>query len=93
MGWFEEWVVDVRPRLARAFSAAYGLERGQEALAEAMAWAWEHADDLATMQNPAGYLYRVGQSRTRSRSTQNWCPRTRASNGIGPHHQPPAPSG
>jgi DNA-directed RNA polymerase specialized sigma24 family protein len=64
---FEALVADVRPRLARAFVAAYGPERGQEALAEALAYAWEHATAVQAMTNPAGYLYRVGQSRTRPR--------------------------
>ena len=64
---FETFVGEVRPRLARAFVAAYGLERGQEALAEAMAYAWEHFVDLDRMANPAGYLYRVGRSRSRPR--------------------------
>jgi RNA polymerase sigma factor (sigma-70 family) len=54
-------------RLRRAFVAAYGTERGRDATAEALAWAWEHWDRVATMQNPAGYLWRVGQSRSRPR--------------------------
>lgn len=64
---FDEFVAIVRPRLARAFAAAYGIERGQEALAEAMGYAWEHFEVVAAMANPAGYLYRVGQSRSRPR--------------------------
>jgi len=64
---FETFVHDVRPRLARAFLAAYGVERGQEALAEALAYAWEHYGELRQMENAAGYLYRVGQSRSRAR--------------------------
>lgn len=64
---FEEWIAPVRVRLARAFAAAYGLERGQEALSEAMAYAWEHFDSLVLMGNPVGFLFRVGQSRSRSR--------------------------
>lgn len=64
---FDWFVVDVRPRLARAFVAAYGVERGRDALAEASVYAWEHADRLRVMDNPAGYLWRVGQSRTRRR--------------------------
>ena len=64
---FDEFVAVVRPRLARAFSAAYGIDRGQEALAEAMGYAWEHFEVVAAMENPAGYLYRVGQSRSRQR--------------------------
>jgi RNA polymerase sigma-70 factor (ECF subfamily) len=63
---FTELVEEVRPRLERAFYAAYGPQRGEEAAAEAMAWAWEHQARLQAMDNPAGYLYRVGQSRTRS---------------------------
>jgi hypothetical protein len=64
---FEEFVDDARIRLARAFTAAYGPDRGQEALAEAMAYAWTHFDELRAMDNPVGYLFRVGQSRTRPR--------------------------
>ncbi|HUF14259.1 MAG TPA: sigma-70 family RNA polymerase sigma factor [Acidimicrobiia bacterium] len=34
---------------------------GREATAEAFAYAWEHWDRVAGMDNPAGYTYRVGQ--------------------------------
>jgi DNA-directed RNA polymerase specialized sigma24 family protein len=64
---FEEFVDDARIRLARAFTAAYGPDRGQDALAEAMAYAWTHFDELRAMANPVGYLFRVGQSSTRPR--------------------------
>lgn len=67
MGPFEELAAGLVPRLTRAFAAAYGIERGQEALAEALAWASEHVDELLAMDNPGGYLYRVGQSRSRPR--------------------------
>jgi DNA-directed RNA polymerase specialized sigma24 family protein len=66
-GSFGELVAEIRPRLRRALVAAYGPERGEEAVAESMAWAWEHRDRLLAMDNPAGYLYRVGQSRSRPR--------------------------
>jgi RNA polymerase sigma factor (sigma-70 family) len=55
------------PRLRRAFVAAYGSDRGREATAEALAYAWEHWDRLREEDNVVGYLYRVGQSRTRPR--------------------------
>jgi DNA-directed RNA polymerase specialized sigma24 family protein len=58
---------DVEPRLRRAFVAAYGPERGSEAVSEALAYAWEHWTKVRSLQNAAGYLYRVGQSRTRPR--------------------------
>jgi DNA-directed RNA polymerase specialized sigma24 family protein len=64
---FEEFFAEAEPRLRRALVAALGAERGREALAEAMAWAWEHWERVRAMTNPAGYLYRVGRSRTRGR--------------------------
>ena len=42
--------------------AGFGPELGSEATAEAMAYAWEHWDRLRDMQNPSGYLYRVGRT-------------------------------
>ena len=64
---FEAFAAEAAARLRRAYIAAYGTERAAEATAEALAWAWEHRDRLGAMENPVGYLYRVGQSRTRSR--------------------------
>jgi DNA-directed RNA polymerase specialized sigma24 family protein len=64
---FRVFVEAVEARLRRAFFAAYGEERGAESLAEALAYAWEHWDMVQSLANPAGYLYRVGQSRTRPR--------------------------
>ena len=48
-----------------AFHARYGSDLGQEVTAETMAWAWEHRGELDAMDNPAGYLFRVGQSKSR----------------------------
>ena len=59
------FLAEVAPRLSAAFSAAYGPERGEDALAEAMAYAWEHREKVQGMENPSGYLYREGQSRSR----------------------------
>ncbi|HEY6533574.1 MAG TPA: sigma-70 family RNA polymerase sigma factor [Acidimicrobiales bacterium] len=64
---FPEFFGLAEPQLRRALVAAYGSERGREATAEALAWAWEHWPELCRMDNPIGYLYRVGQSRTRPR--------------------------
>ncbi|MEM7091808.1 MAG: sigma-70 family RNA polymerase sigma factor [Actinomycetota bacterium] len=58
-------LADLEARLRVAFLARYGTDIGAEVTAEAMAWACEHLDELAAMENPAGYLYRVGQSRSR----------------------------
>lgn len=52
-------------RLRRALVAAFGPTLGADAAAEAWAWAWEHLDRAESMDNPAGYLFRVGQSSAR----------------------------
>ena len=64
---FACWYRTAEPRLRAALTAALGPERGLEATAEALAWAWEHQDRLAGLGTPVAYLYRVGQSRTRLR--------------------------
>lgn len=66
---FETFVRDAEPRLRRALVAARGPVDGRDATAEALAYAWEHWHDVREMANPVGYLFRVGQSRTRSRKT------------------------
>ncbi|MGI9623707.1 MAG: RNA polymerase sigma factor [Acidimicrobiales bacterium] len=65
--WFTAFAADAEPRLRAAFVAALGQHQGMEASAEAMAYAWEHRERLAPMDNPVGYLYRVGRSRVRVR--------------------------
>lgn len=64
---FEEFVSVYEPRLRRALVTRFGTEDGRDATAEALAYAWEHWDSLQTVANPLGYLYRVGQSRSRKR--------------------------
>jgi RNA polymerase sigma-70 factor (ECF subfamily) len=64
---FEAFVGKVEPGLRRALFAVLGLDRGREATAEALAWAWEHWARIKRVENPTGYLFRVGQSRSRSR--------------------------
>jgi len=62
---FEQFCGEVQPRLRHAFAARLGYSDGADATAESLAYAWEHWDEVANMNNPAGYLYRVGVSRTR----------------------------
>jgi DNA-directed RNA polymerase specialized sigma24 family protein len=64
---FDEFVVDVRPRLIRALVPVVGAGDAADAAAEAIAYAFEHWGVLQEMANPAGYLYRVGRSRVRRR--------------------------
>lgn len=62
---FEELMGQLSPRLERAFLARYGTELVPDLMGEVTAWAWEHRDEVEPMANPAGYLYRVGQSKAR----------------------------
>ena len=62
---FTRFVKETEPRLSYALAAAYGPEVGADAAADALGYAWENWDRVRTMDNPAGYLYRVGQSRSR----------------------------
>jgi RNA polymerase sigma factor (sigma-70 family) len=64
---FERFVTLYEPRLRRALVTRFGTEEGRDATAEALAYAWEHWTTLETIENPLGYLYRVGQSRSRKR--------------------------
>ena len=52
-------------RVRRGLVARYGVEVGSEAAAEAMRVAWERWPELLDMSNPAGFLFRVGQSHAR----------------------------
>ncbi len=62
---FSSFCAEVEPRLRRTLVATYGTELGSEAAADALAWAWEHFERVEAMDNPAGYLWRVGQTSVR----------------------------
>jgi DNA-directed RNA polymerase specialized sigma24 family protein len=64
---FDAFVREVEPRLSGALAAAYGFEDGRDATAEALAYAFEHWDRLQDIANLPGYLFRVGQTRSRRR--------------------------
>jgi RNA polymerase sigma-70 factor (ECF subfamily) len=64
---FDEFVSKARPRLRRALVGAVGYDRVDDAVAEALAWSYEHWDEVRAMDNPYGFLFRVGQSKVRSR--------------------------
>lgn len=64
---FGSFVGAVEPRLRVALMATFGPERGREATAEALAWAWENWQKAKTLDFPVAYLHRVGRSRTRGR--------------------------
>ena len=78
-GDFERFFREVEPRLRRAFLGSHGVDGAADPTAEALTWAWERWGLVQTMENPAGYLYRVGQSKSRPRRT----PRLPAPESVG----------
>ncbi len=68
---FEGFFADAEPRLRRVLIAMLGAQRGREATAEALSYAWENWAHVQQLTNPIGYLLRVGQSRTRPRKIRS----------------------
>ena len=72
---FASFVEETEPRLLRALVGAFGSEVGREATRDALAYAWENWGRVSEMDNPVGYLFRVGQSRSRLyRHKRVWFP-------------------
>ena len=67
---FDRFARETGRRLRIALVARYGVEAGVDAAADALAYAWEHWDRVGAMTNPAGYLFRVGQ--TSARRQRRW---------------------
>lgn len=60
---FASFVERVEPRLRTALCSGFGRQVGPEATADALAYAWEHWDRVCAMDNPDGYVWRVGRNR------------------------------
>ena len=63
---FTIFVKEVEMRLRHALIPSLGVDAATDATAEALAYGWENWDRLRSMDNPAGYLYRVARSKARS---------------------------
>ncbi len=79
---FETFVGEVEPRLRRAFTLMRGPEDGRDATAEALAWAWANWPSVRVMSNATGYLYRVGNSRSRRRKPALLAPSPPSDDGL-----------
>lgn len=66
---FTVFVTETEPRLRHALVARFGPDSGRDATAEALAYGWEHWAKVRAMANPAGYLFRVGQTHARRLET------------------------
>ncbi|WP_162942324.1 RNA polymerase sigma factor [Desertimonas flava] len=64
---FAAFYRETEPRVRRALVAACGVEIGVEAASRAMELGFQRWSDLRLMDNPAGYLYRVGRNAARDR--------------------------
>jgi DNA-directed RNA polymerase specialized sigma24 family protein len=64
---FEGFVKLIDPQLRRALSGHLPAQEVADAVAESFAYAWEHWTRVQMMENAAGYLYRVAQSKSRAR--------------------------
>ncbi len=64
---FVEFVHAAEPGLRQALTALCGVEDARDAVADGLAYAWQHWSRVRDMANPAGYVYQVARSRTRRR--------------------------
>ena len=71
---FEAFVERVETRLRIALVAVFGQDAGRDAAAASLAYGWEHWDHVSTLENPVGYLYRVGRTSQRRRKEPTWVP-------------------
>ncbi|MGH1490226.1 MAG: RNA polymerase sigma factor [Acidimicrobiales bacterium] len=62
---FDDFVRLEGRRLQHSLVAAHGLAIGSDAAQAALVYCWEHWSRVSTMDNPCGYLYRVGQNAAR----------------------------
>lgn len=57
---FTEFVLKQQDGLRRALIAGFGPDVGREAAEEALIYGWRHWPRVRTLDNPVGYLYKVG---------------------------------
>ena len=62
---FERVLREPLMHLRGVLIARYGTDIGRDGHGEVSEYAWMNRDRLGSMQNPAGFLYRVSQSRAR----------------------------
>ena len=65
---FATFVEEHEARLRHVLTARFGSDVGKEAAADALAYGWEHWEQVEAMENPVGYLYTIGKDRGRRMS-------------------------
>lgn len=72
---FEEFAATLGVQLRAGLVAAFGPDAGVDAAAEALAYGWQNWNRVGAMDNPSGYLYRVGRTAARrARRPQGYLP-------------------
>lgn len=79
------FVAAAEPGLRRALAGHMPIDDVADALGEAFGYAWEHWDSVQLLDNPAGYLFPLAQSRTRRRRVGYLAPE----DPLGPGHVEP----
>ncbi len=62
---FEQRLAPVLAHLRGVLIARHGVDVGTDVHAEVAGFAWEQRNMVCTLDNPAGYLFRVSQSKAR----------------------------
>ena len=88
---FASFFEQAEPRLRSALSGAFGAELGRDAAADALAWAWQHRERLDELDNPMGYLYRVGRSQALRAVRHREVPRPSDGDGMDEAREDPDP--
>ena len=60
---FDTFAREAEPRLRFALVARFGPDIGSQATGDALTHGWRNWDRVQLMENPAGFLYRVGRNR------------------------------
>jgi RNA polymerase sigma-70 factor (ECF subfamily) len=62
---FAAFVHEAQDPIRRALVAGFGIDAGRDAAEEALLHAWQHWNRISGMNNPHGYVYRVGHRMAR----------------------------
>jgi DNA-directed RNA polymerase specialized sigma24 family protein len=83
------WIQSLQSRLRPAFVARLGPQGADDALSVALSYAWEHRERVEGMDNPHGYLYRLGVRSTFRQPRRIALPAP--TNGVLPEMEPRLP--
>ncbi len=61
---FTAFARDLEPKLRYALAGTAPSDDVQEAVQDALVYAWRHWERVSTLANPGGYLYRVARRKT-----------------------------